>query len=224
MPDFLKELSAKAEFAIIISLCFGYPIICSLLSFISSVFYVPIGGSFTNEVLVSVLIYEAMTLMTAYAFLKIRENPIDYKNGTSLFNVIWTSVLLAVFYYLTYLLIVSLAYKYLASVNSEVPYMKNSIKLNPFLILGISIVNPVFEELIVVGYVIPALSRQKGLMFAINVSVLIRFLYHLYQGPAAALSVIPMGLIFAFVYTRWKNIWPLIIAHAIMDFIGLICI
>jgi membrane protease YdiL (CAAX protease family) len=94
-------------------------------------------------------------------------------------------------------------------------------EINLFIIVAISIINPIFEELIVVAYIITALSQRKGALFAVNVSVLIRFLYHLYQGPAAALSIIPLGLIFALVYLKWKNIWPLIIAHGIMDFIGL---
>jgi membrane protease YdiL (CAAX protease family) len=92
--------------------------------------------------------------------------------------------------------------------------------MNIFLIIAVSIINPIFEEAIVVGYIIPVLKDRTGVLFAINISVLVRLLYHLYQGPIAAITIIPMGLIFAFVYTKWKNIWPLIIAHSIMDFIA----
>jgi membrane protease YdiL (CAAX protease family) len=55
----------------------------------------------------------------------------------------------------------------------------------------------------------------------VNVSVALRLVCHLYQGTLGVLSVIPVGLIFAYWYVRTGRLWPLIVAHALLDFISL---
>ncbi|HUQ10090.1 MAG TPA: CPBP family intramembrane glutamic endopeptidase [Steroidobacteraceae bacterium] len=57
---------------------------------------------------------------------------------------------------------------------------------------------------------------------AINVSTGIRLLYHLYQGPIGILSVVPLGLIFGYAYSRTRMLWPLIFAHIVLDIAGLL--
>jgi membrane protease YdiL (CAAX protease family) len=87
----------------------------------------------------------------------------------------------------------------------------------PFaLIVAFIVVNSIFEEATVVGYVVTALSDQ-GPALSITASALLRFLYHLYQGPVASLAILPLGLLFAAVYWRWRNLWPLLVAHSIAN-------
>jgi len=71
----------------------------------------------------------------------------------------------------------------------------------------------------VAGYVIAALKDVRGTTFAINVSVVIRLVYHLYQGISGVLSIIPMGLIFGYWFARKGRLWPLIAAHALLDLV-----
>jgi membrane protease YdiL (CAAX protease family) len=85
----------------------------------------------------------------------------------------------------------------------------------------ISIVNPVFEELIVCGYVIPALSTRFGQTTAINASVAIRASYHLYQGLPVLPYHLAYGLMQAYLYVRFRNLWPLLVSHALCDFVPL---
>jgi CAAX protease family protein len=85
--------------------------------------------------------------------------------------------------------------------------------LNVALVIVTSIVNPAFEELFVCGYVVTALRERRGFWTAVNVSITIRLLYHLYQGPIGVLSIIPVGFIFAYWYARTARLWPLIVAH-----------
>lgn len=56
---------------------------------------------------------------------------------------------------------------------------------------------------------------------AVNISTGIRLSYHLYQGVAGVLALVPTGLLFAIWYVRTRQLWPLIVAHAIWDFVGL---
>jgi membrane protease YdiL (CAAX protease family) len=81
-----------------------------------------------------------------------------------------------------------------------------------------STVNPVFEEVLVCGYVITALKGRVGTTTAVNVSVGIRVFYHLYQGAVGVVGIAPLALLFAYGYARTGRLWPLIVAHALTDF------
>jgi membrane protease YdiL (CAAX protease family) len=85
-----------------------------------------------------------------------------------------------------------------------------------------TIVNPLFEEVFEIGYVVAALKRDDNPWLAINVSVAIRLACHLYQGALGVLSIIPTGLIFAFWFARTGRLWPVILAHAAMDMIAIL--
>jgi uncharacterized protein len=90
-------------------------------------------------------------------------------------------------------------------------------------IIAVSVVNPVFEELFVGAYLITSLTRQgvsTGLAVAVGAGI--RVLYHLYLGVViAALGLIPLGLIFGYYFARRRRVWPIIVAHAVIDFLTL---
>jgi membrane protease YdiL (CAAX protease family) len=88
-------------------------------------------------------------------------------------------------------------------------------------VLLLSIVNPVFEEVFVCGYVIEALRGRFGTTTAINVSVVIRASYHLYQGLGWQPYHIAYGLVQGYVYARYGRLWPLFVSHALLDFVPL---
>ena len=88
-------------------------------------------------------------------------------------------------------------------------------------LLLFSIVNPIFEELIVVGYVVTLLEQKRGLAVAVIASTMIRLSYHTYQGTVGLVYIGLMGLIFAVYYCKRRGLWPLFLAHGLMDFVGL---
>lgn len=85
----------------------------------------------------------------------------------------------------------------------------------------VSLVNPVFEEVFVCGYVIESLRRRFGTTSAVNTSVVIRAVYHLYQGIALQPFHIAYGLVQGYVYARYGRLWPLFVSHALLDFVAL---
>lgn len=95
-----------------------------------------------------------------------------------------------------------------------------SIGLSFVGILATVIINPLFEEVLVCGYVIQRLAK-KGAGVAIGFSVFVRFLCHLHLGVA---SVGPLvgGVIFAYLYWRYRQLWPIIVAHSLLDFCALV--
>ena len=89
----------------------------------------------------------------------------------------------------------------------------------PILIV-LTLINPLYDELFAVAYNLRALEGS-GAAFAITFSAMVRFICHLDQGPISAVTILPLGLIFGFVYWRWRVLWPLVVAHGMMDFMGL---
>jgi membrane protease YdiL (CAAX protease family) len=89
-------------------------------------------------------------------------------------------------------------------------------------VIAVGLINPLFEEVFVCGYVMTALHRKESLWLALNVSVAIRLLYHLYQGPLGVLSINPFGLVAGFWYARTGRLWPVIVAHSIIDVVGML--
>jgi membrane protease YdiL (CAAX protease family) len=85
-----------------------------------------------------------------------------------------------------------------------------------------AIVKALFEEILVCGYVIQSLRGRFGIALAVNASIALRMSFHLYQGPAAFLSFAVFGLLFTLFYIRTGRLWPLIVAHALIEAIQLL--
>jgi uncharacterized protein len=74
------------------------------------------------------------------------------------------------------------------------------------------------EEVIVVAFLLTRLRQLRvNPVAAMLASSLLRGAYHLYQGFSAGLGNVVMGLVFAYVWRRTGRLWPLIIAHGIID-------
>ncbi|MBV9512869.1 MAG: CPBP family intramembrane metalloprotease [Mycobacteriaceae bacterium] len=92
----------------------------------------------------------------------------------------------------------------------------------PVLIL-VAFANGWAEEVIVVGYLMTRL-RQLGVGGAGTVlsSSTLRGAYHLYQGYSAGLGNFAMGAVFGIVWRRYGRLWPLIIAHGLIDTVAFV--
>lgn len=92
----------------------------------------------------------------------------------------------------------------------------------PVLLL-VSFGNGWAEEVIVVGFLLTRL-RQLGVnpVAAVLASSVLRGLYHLYQGFGAGLGNLAMGLVFGYVWMRTGRLWPLVIAHALIDSVAFV--
>ncbi|MFZ2990482.1 CPBP family intramembrane glutamic endopeptidase, partial [Ideonella sp.] len=81
-----------------------------------------------------------------------------------------------------------------------------------------AMVNGAFEEIFLLGVLVRGL-RAYGLSVAIGVPLLVRVLYHLYQGPLGAVWILAFGLTFTLVYLRTQQLWPLVLAHILWDIV-----
>ena len=86
--------------------------------------------------------------------------------------------------------------------------------------VAFAMVNGAFEEVFLLGVLVRGL-RGYGLSVAIGLPLLVRVLYHLYQGPLGAIWILAFGLTFTIFYLRVRQLWPLVLAHTLWDIVPL---
>src|SRR5579859_4427565 len=90
-----------------------------------------------------------------------------------------------------------------------------------WVVILVSIINPVFEEFLFLGYAVPRLECF-GLPVACLVSIALRTMLHAYQGLIAIVGILPLAIIFTLYYARTRRFWPVVTAHLIFDAVGLL--
>lgn len=74
------------------------------------------------------------------------------------------------------------------------------------------------EETVVIGYFI---SRLRQFRLHENTSLVaaavLRGSYHLYQGPGGFIGNLVLGLVFGRIWQRTNRLWPMIVAHTLLD-------
>jgi uncharacterized protein len=221
LEEAIRRLPAGVEFLVVVTWAFGLPVFASIMALGTP------GDSaapvFTNAELLATIIFEVVQLGFLTWFLRIRGWTLE-KFGLSFSwrGTLAGVVLMAMAYgmALSAEYIAQIIFDYdLEAAAARAP--KADPDLSMQLVFLVSVVNGIFEELFVAGYIITSLAARRGMWMAINVSVVVRLLYHLYQGPIGIMTVVPMGLLFGYVYTRTRQLWPLMVAHVILDVVGL---
>lgn len=215
-----RKNSTYSEVIIVLLVALGNPIIAS----ISMVF----GGEslssiteLTQDRIIYMIFYEIMVLGLVTFFLKGRGWELNDLNLEFSWRLTIAGLILAI----CSVFFTNIAYYALTTFGTKPP--ESVLHYNPgdwsiLPVLGLSIVNPVFEETIVVGYLMRVFMKPENSSKAINISVGVRLLYHLYQGIGGVITIVPMGLLFSYYYYKRRKLWPLIFAHGIMDFVGLV--
>jgi len=217
--ELIRRMPMGVEFLVVVTWAFGLSIFTSILS-LGVAHQAPV---FNDLALMSVLIFELLQFAFLTWFLRIRGWTLQ-KIGL---EVSWRStgagVVLAVLLYGLFIGLQQAGTAWLPQVmkDAQLRYPTVSSTLSMELVFIVSVVNGFFEEIFVAGYVITALAGVRGMWLAINTSAVIRLLYHLYQGPLGVLYVVPFGLIMGYAFARTGRLWPLILAHILIDVVGL---
>lgn len=87
----------------------------------------------------------------------------------------------------------------------------------PVLVLAAA-ANAWAEEALVIGYFISRL-RQLGLRenASVSAAAVLRGSYHLYQGFGGFVGNLVMGLVFGRIWQRTNRLWPMVVAHTLLD-------
>jgi membrane protease YdiL (CAAX protease family) len=217
MKQFVQALSGRAEFLIVVLGSLGL----SLLSNLQVVLDPGIADKlppFTNDTLISNLMYELFVLAWLGIFMRARGWTFERLGFSISLRDTSIGILLAIIVFCTVWLIEQV-------MGSAAPAMleaarrfdKVSGELDLSWIVLASVVDAVFEELFVCAYVISALKEKRRAAFALNVSILLRVGCHVYQGVYGVLIGGALGLVFGYWYLKSGRVWPLFVAHAALQ-------
>lgn len=212
MKSFIQNLSAPAEFCLVMMVGFA-PIICCLLwQFVQSE-----RVWVSNNNLLKLDITELTVLVAVLLIGKIR----GWSLATFGFSISWKGTGVGILLFIATTAMVTAVGIWAHIIHSAHPDFTAVELTVPFILLH-SIVNPVFEEVMESGYFIHSLQRF-GMWPAIFASALFRACYHAWMG-IGALSIFALGMIFGLSYWRWRQLWPLVVAHSLCDILGLLYI
>jgi membrane protease YdiL (CAAX protease family) len=208
--------SAPLEALGMVMLCFGWFIISSQVSLAAW----QAGGSargFSDNTLASVVVIELIFGAVAIAVLQARGYPLR----TLYPQPSWSGVFLGAGLYLGATALARLAME-LAPHPAGMPIdeMAAQAQVSLPVIMLVSIVNGAYEEVFLLGYLMRGL-RRYGASTALGITLLVRLLYHTYQGPVGALGVMLFGAVIGLYYQRSGRLFPVVAAHVIADAVAL---
>jgi CAAX protease family protein len=100
------------------------------------------------------------------------------------------------------------------------PLTPHSIQLSWLTVIPALIFNGFFEEITCMGYAFNQFAAKRGPLFALVLTVLLRMSCHTYQGVIHALGIGSAFFVCGLVYWWTRNLWPLILAHIIVDILS----
>ena len=209
----IRDAPRPVEFVVVILIAFGLFTYWAFMLF----FQPPENDAVTNQELVVLFMYELVAFGVIACFLRIRGWQLRKFYTRITWKLTGVGILLATVITL-YGIGVGLVGEQ-AGWSNEPEAEAVSVSL-PIAVI-FSVANGIYEESLVVGYVIGVL-RWCGCGVAIMVSTMIRVAYHVYQGPDALLIILPIGVLLGYVFYRSRRLWPLVLAHALLNFISLI--
>ena len=216
MKSFVRNLSVPAEFCLIILVCFGLSIFTGIREAVSHMMHDAPPFALNNSKVLWLISYELLASTAVFLIARIR----GWSFATFGLHISWKWTGAGILLFVAVVLAAifqTLLFQVIHPAKIVTP-LTGGLTL-PFVILML-LINPAFEELMEVGYFVHAL-KQYGMWPAVLASALFRTVLHAYAGLTLAVTCLLVGLIFGFAYWRWRQLWPLFIAHAIMDFYAL---
>jgi len=206
-----RTTTTPGEAAVIVGICFGLSIVVSINAVASGFPSSP----FSDSSLISMIGLELVFAFVALVVLYLRGFAIGTlvpaptlkgcAQGLGLFVAAWIvgAILMLPF-----------------ASEAEQPYvhMVEDARVTVPVVVIMAMVNGAFEEVFLLGFLMRGL-RGFGLSIALGTMLLVRVLYHLYQGPLGAVYILGFGLVFGLYFARTNQLWPPVFAHVLWDIV-----
>jgi membrane protease YdiL (CAAX protease family) len=213
MTKFIRSLSASAEFCLVLLIGFGVSIVYEAWSIAHR--YVVVMH---DRTILASLVVELLELGIILWIGRIRGWSISTFGWRISWQ--WTAAGILLFFTVTTVKILVAIAAY--SIHPRQPGFVVAGLTVPVIIL-LTLINPFFEELLEAGYFIHSL-RGHGMWPVVLATSIFRGILHLYQGIDGATAIFAGGVLIGIAYWRWRQLWPLVIAHCLDDFLGLLYI
>lgn len=213
-----RILTTPGEAIIITLICFGVPILNSVYAMLTGFPSERSGGAavFTDSAMIWLIVSEVVMASAALSILRIRRYAIGslYPHPT-LFGTIAGIALFIASWLFGWMLVGPFVTPH---AQQPIDHMLRQSSLSLPVVIAVAMVNGTYEEMFLLGFLLRGL-RGFGVSVALGAMLLIRVLYHLYQGPIAALWVLGAGLVFGLYYLRTGVLWPSVFAHILWDIV-----
>jgi membrane protease YdiL (CAAX protease family) len=213
MRNLLQKLPFPVEFAVVVAGAYGYTIITSVLA-LAHPQAVAAGPSEFG--VWRVVAFQAITTAVLGAFLWARGwKAARFGLDTHWRDGPWGVVLAAG----AYLAIVAASMLVSVLLPAVVRQQGGAVApaLSVYAVAALVLINGFYEELFAAGYIVTALKEKGHPDLAINIGVALRVGLHIFQGVSGVIVMIPIGLIFGTWYARSGRLWPLILAHMLLN-------
>ena len=211
MRSFIRNLTTRGEVFLVFAIWFGLGIIMRNIGG----HLMPgarLHGEFSNLGMMGLSLYELLVLALVFLYIgRIR----GWSFASFGFQISWKLTGLGVLLFVPAKLIFVL--KNMVVSPNTASLLAGQIAL-PIDIIS-SIITGIFEELMEVGYIIKV-TEKYGMWTAVFISALIRTVLHIYQGAAGMACVFVIGVTFGVVYWKLRQLWPLMVAHILIDIVG----
>lgn len=210
----IHQTKAGKDVIIVIAICFGWFILTSILAATSAL---P-ERSFSDSSFLGLIIFEVIFAAAAIMYLRAHGYdlahliPIPSPKGCLIGFVLFMVASLIS-------LLIKIVLEKFHSGIQPIETMVASATISFIPLVVASIVNGLYEEIFLIGYLQRTLEGVNT-VFAISISLTVRLLYHLYQGPVAAFSLIGYGLVLSLFFLKKRELWPIVFAHILTDFLG----
>lgn len=214
----MRRPASNAEIGIVLGVPIGLSAASTILWYLRS----PVAVVFSNpNVVLSVVVQVAIAACLLPYLYRRQWKPLAIAGTPDFRDVarglgLWLA--LVGFFYLTILALYFAAPSLLGSLRSRPPFNGS---LSPLVIIAAAILDPIFEEFLLLGYAIPALGNRLGLKAAAIASVVLRVAAHTYQGRLAFIAILPVAVVLTFYFVRTGRLWPVIVAHIVQDALAL---
>lgn len=221
MNKLIKRLSPTTELITVLIIGFGLFIYSSTRSFfvVNSDYTHSWIYKITSQGHYSIVIYETIALFIIIYILKVRDWKISDFNLTFTFRLFWVALLIMFIRNIIGNVGFKVLELFMVVDETTVKHVQFGLEANWISISLIIIVNSIFEEFILIGYLFKRLEKYHPVII-IGLSMMIRQLYHTYQGWLSLVMILPTGLVFGYYYYKHKKLWPVIIAHGFSNLIA----
>jgi membrane protease YdiL (CAAX protease family) len=213
VKSIIRSFSVPTEFCLVIFIGFGITIVGTLvwmINHLGAAAPAPSAMRLNNDGIIEGVVLRAVTLSMVLWLGRIR----GWSLATFGLRPSWKWTGVGVLLFLANRLVGRVLRLLMIEVfHTTVDFHRVSELTIPFIIL-ISIVNPVFEETLECGYFFQALQRH-GMWVTVLASAVFRGFLHASMGVSGFVFMFASGLLFGFFYWRWRQLWPLVVAHAL---------
>ncbi|NKI70834.1 CPBP family intramembrane metalloprotease [Collimonas pratensis] len=212
MRSTLRTTTSPLEAFSIAMICFGLAIYSSIQA-VSAGFN---SGAFTDANLYSIIVMELILGAIAFLVLYIRGFAISTLYPAP--SLVGVAVGIAT-YVATLVAVWVLTAPFVSSQGAQpIDSMVSHASVSLSTVVLVALINGAYEEIFLLGFLLCGL-RGYGLSIAMGVSLLVRVLYHLYQGPLGAISILAFGLVLSLNYVRTGSLFSAVFAHILADII-----